>query len=130
MFPPYETEAVAITEVHRRDTTHDDTAKTTVLCVDTSSDVTTYIRELLKAAGYRVLTALNLPDALVLLVATRPAVVVVSAELNDVRSTRTADEFHRLAAARSLVLLPAGFSAHDARCGSRVLSAVRAAASV
>ena len=131
VFPPYETEAVAITEVHRRNTTHDDTATTTVLCVDTSSDVTTYIRELLKAAGYRVLTALNLPDALVLLVATRPAVVVVSAELNDVRSTRTADEFHRLAAARSLVLLPAGFSAHDAGdAAAEVLSAVRAAASV
>jgi len=131
VFPPYETEALAITEVHRRDTTHDDAAKTTVLCVDASSDVTAYIRELLKAAGYRALTALNLPDALVLLVATRPTVVVVSAELNGVRGTRAAEEFHRLAAARSLVLLPAGFSAQDAgHAASEVLSAVRAAASV
>jgi anti-sigma B factor antagonist len=131
VFPPYETEAVAITEVHRRDATDDAAAKTTVLCVDASSDVTTYIRELLKAAGYRVLTALNVPDALVLLIATSPAVVVVSAELNGVRGTRAAEEFHRLAAARSLVLLPAGFSAHDAGdAAAEVLSAVRAAASV
>jgi anti-sigma B factor antagonist len=131
VFPPYETEALAITEVHRRDTTHDDVAKTTVLCVDGSSNVTAYIRELLKAAGYRALTALNLPDALVLLVATRPAVVVVSAELNGVRGTRAAEEFHRLAAERSLVLLPAGFSAQDAgHAAAEVLSAVRAAASV
>jgi anti-sigma B factor antagonist len=131
VFPPYETEAVAIAAVHRGDTTRDDAAKTTVLCVDTSSDVTAYIRELLKAAGYRVLTALNLPDALILLVATGPTVVVVSAELNHVRGTRTADEFHRLAAARALVLLPAGFSAHDAGdAAAEVLSAVRAAASI
>ena len=131
VFPPYETEAVAITEVHRRHATADDVAEMTVLCVDTSSDVSTYLRELLKAAGYRVLTALNMPDALVLLVATRPTVVVVSAELNAQRGTRAADEFHRLAAARSLVLLPAGFSARDAGdAAAEVLSAVRAAASV
>jgi len=131
VFPPYETETVAITELHRRDTTHDDAVKTTVLCVDSSSDVTAYIRELLKAAGYRALTALNLPDALVLLVATRPAVVVVSAELNGVRGTRAAEEFQRLAATRSLVLLPTGFSAHDAGdAAAEVLSAVRAAVSL
>ena len=85
----------------------------------------------LKAAGYRVLTALNLPDALVLLIATEPTVVVVSAELNASRGTRTASEFQRLAAARPLVVLPAGFSAQDAgEAAADVLSAVRAAASV
>jgi len=130
VFPPYETEALAITEVHRRDATYD-AAKTTVLCVDASSDVSTYLRELLKAAGYRVLTALNVVDALVLLVATKPTVVVVSAELNSLRGTRAAEEFHRLAAERSLVVLPAGFSAHDAgEAASEVLSAVRGAASL
>jgi anti-sigma B factor antagonist len=131
VFPPYETEALAITEVHRRDTTHDDAAKTTVLCVDASSDVTTYLRELLKVAGYRVLTALNVADALVLLVATSPSIVVVSAQLNAVRGTRAAEDFHRLAAARALVVLPDGFSARDAGdAAAEVLSAVRAAASL
>src|SRR5262249_46674324 len=120
-----------ITEVHRRSATDDDTARTTILCVDASSDVSTYLRELLKAAGYRVLTTLNMPDALVLLVATCPSVVVISAELNALRGTRTAEEFHRLAAARSLVVRPAEFSARDAGdAAAEVLSAVRAAASV
>src|SRR5215831_6199129 len=49
VFPPYETEALAITEVHQRDATYDDIARTRVLCVDASSDVSTYLRELLKA---------------------------------------------------------------------------------
>ena len=65
------------------------------------------------AAGYRVLSAHSLPDALILLVATKPAVVVLSDELHAVRGTRTAEEFHRLAATRAVVTLPPGFSAFE-----------------
>src|SRR5205807_4644271 len=96
VFAPYETEGAAITEAHRGDDAS--LAGSTVLCVDQSTDVGAYLRELLKAAGYRVLTAHNLPDALILLIATRPAVVVVSEELHAIRSTHTAEEFHRIAA--------------------------------
>jgi anti-sigma B factor antagonist len=126
VFPPYETEAAAITEAHRTDAASEVNAgATTVLCVDVSADVSTYLRELLKAAGYRVLSAHNLPDALILLVASKPAVVVLSAELHALRGTRTAEEFHRLAAMRSVVALPHGFSSHDAGDASQdVLRAV------
>ena len=129
VFPPYETEAAAITEVHRADTGQDAvTAGTTVLCVEASTDVGTYLRELLKAAGYRVISAHNLPDALVLLTATQPKVVVVSAELRAFRSTRSAVEFHRLAEAGAVVELPRGFSGHEAgKAADEVLRAVRAA---
>jgi len=114
VFPPYDTEAAAITDVHRLDPSQQAGAKkTTVLCVDASTDVGVYLRELLKAAGYSVLTANNLPDALILLIATEPKVVVVGAELKAARGTRTAEEFHRLSAARAVVL-PEGFSGHEA----------------
>jgi anti-sigma B factor antagonist len=126
VFPPYETEAAAITEAHRQDS-EPDAGATTVLCVDASADIATYLRELLRAAGYRVISAHNLPDALILLVATQPAVVVLSADLQAAAGTRTADEFHRLAAARAVVTLPPGFSGHDAaEASEEVLLAVRA----
>jgi anti-sigma B factor antagonist len=132
VFTPYETEEAAISEAHSKDVSADSNAgATTVLCVDTSADVATYLRELLKAAGYRVLSAHNLPDALILLVAARPAVVVLGADLRSSRGTRTADEFHRMAASRAVVALPPGFSGHDAgEASQEVLRAVAAAASV
>jgi anti-sigma B factor antagonist len=126
VFPPYITEAAAITDAHRADAASGESA--TVLCVDASTDVGTYLRELLKAAGYRVLTAHNLPDALVLLIATKPKVIVVSAELHAARSTRTAEQFHQMAARRALITLPNGFSGHDAGdAAHEVLRAIEAA---
>jgi anti-sigma B factor antagonist len=126
VFPRYESEEAAIADVHRTDEGVGE-SDMTILCVDGSPDVGTYLRELLKAAGYYVLTAQNLPDALILLVATRPKVVVISADLAAQRSTRTADEFHRLASSRTVIELPKGFSALDAAsAGEDVLRAVAA----
>jgi hypothetical protein len=74
-----------------------------------------------------VVSTQNLPDALILMVAAQPAVVVISAELQAAGGTRTADEFHRQAATRGLVTLPPGFSGHDAaEASGEVLRAVRA----
>ena len=130
VFAPYETEAAAISEAHAKDhvVAGSNAGAATVLCVDTSADVATYLRELRKAAGYRVLSAHNLPDALILLVAAKPAVVVMGAELRSTSGTRTADEFHRMAAARAVVALPPGFSGRDAAEASQeVLQAIAAA---
>jgi anti-sigma B factor antagonist len=129
VFPPYETEAAAITEAHRQDVEPQAAAgSTTILCVDASVDVATYLRELLRAAGYRVVSAHNLPDALILLVATQPAVVLLSAELQAAGGTRTADEFRRLSSMRAIVTLPSGFSGHEAAEASQeVLRAIAAA---
>ena len=125
VFPPYETEAEAISEAYRRDSAG--AIEATVLCVDASADVNAYLRELLRAAGYKPITAQNLPDALILLRATNPKVVVVSAEVAGFHGTRTAEEFHRLAAGR-VVTLPSGFSGHDAGdAAGEVLRAVGAA---
>jgi hypothetical protein len=125
VFTPYECEADAVAEACRRDPLG--AAQTTVLCVDGSRDVTAYLREMLRAAGYRAISAQNLADATLLLIATKPKVVLVGAELGANRNSRMADEFHNLAAGR-LVTLPEGFSGRDAAdAAGEVLRAVAAA---
>ncbi len=127
VFQPYETEADSIADTYssskRHDTSLDDPD---VLCVDESPDVLTYLRELLKEAGYRTLTAANVPDALILLKATHPKIVVIAAELRSA-VTGAAEEFNRLASNGAVVELPPGFSGQDAgEAAEQVLQAVRA----
>ena len=114
VFQPYLTEADSITDLHRGsqgiDAAFDNPD---VLCVDESPDVLTYLRELLKEAGYRTLTAANIPDALILLKATRPKIVVIGAELRTAER-QSSEEFMNIASAGKVVELPAGFSGQDA----------------
>ena len=126
VFQPYETEADSIADLHRNsqgmDAAFDDPD---VLCVDESPDVLTYLRELLKEAGYRTLTAANIPDALILLKATRPKIVVIGAELRTA-GTQASEEFKNVASAGTVVELPAGFSRQDAgEAAQQVLQALR-----
>jgi len=126
VFQPYETEADPIAEVHRSSRTSDALSNPDVLCVDESDDVLAYLRELFKGAGYRAITAANLPDALILLRATGPKVVVISAALRAARSTRAAVEFHKSSESLSMIELLPDFSAHDAGdAATQVLDAVR-----
>jgi anti-sigma B factor antagonist len=123
---PHATEADAIVDAHRlrRDEAF---AGPDILCVDESRDVLAYLRELLKGAGFHPVTAANLPDALILLTATQPRVIVIGATMRGMRTTRSAEEFHRLANAQPLVELPEGFARQDAgEAGARVLDAIRA----
>jgi len=125
----YESEADAITAFYDRTKTGAvETTQADILCVANSPDVLAYVRELLTQAGYGVLAAGNLPDALVLLSATRPNLVIIDAQLWAMRGTRTADTFHKLADSVRLVELPADFSAQDAsEAGRLLLDRVRAA---
>jgi anti-sigma B factor antagonist len=98
-----------------------------ILCVDKSLDVLTYVCEALRQSGYGVMVADNLPDALMLLKASRPKAVVVSAELRAARDTWTAQAFNDLAQPSSVVELPEDFSSRDAaEAGQRLLDQVRA----
>ena len=100
--------------------------KSDVLCVDQSADVLAYVCEVLKQAEYGVLTAANLPDALMLLKATPPKVIVIGAMLRAARGTWSSDTFHSLSASIPTVELPADFSGHDAgEAGRRLLGEVR-----
>jgi anti-sigma B factor antagonist len=98
-----------------------------ILCVEASTDVLAYVRELLKQAGYGVITTDNLPDALTLLGATRPKLVIIGAELRAAITGHAADTFDRLAHALSVIELSADFSRHDAGdAGQALLEQIRA----
>jgi anti-sigma B factor antagonist len=123
IFESYASEAEAIAASYRSASSAGAPSRfsTDILCVDKSVDVQCYVREVLAQAGYGVLTAGNLPDALVLLQAARPKVVVIGAELRSLRNTQTAERFNGLADARPVVELPSGFSKDDAGIASRRL---------
>ncbi len=52
-----------------------------VLCIDRSTDVLAYLRELLRRAGYDAYTTDNLHDSVILMRVTPPGLVVVGADL-------------------------------------------------
>ena len=94
--------------------------------VQKSEDVLAYLRELLRSDGHRAMTASNLPDAVILLSAARPRVVVLGAALRAISGTRSAEEFRRLSAGCALVDLPPGFARQEAGdAAEHVLAAVR-----
>ena len=94
---------------------------TDILCVVESSDVQALVREVLGANRYGVLTAGNLPDALILLQATQPKLIVVSSELRRTQGTHTAEKFNRLLDALAVVELPPDFGSRDADDSARML---------
>jgi hypothetical protein len=85
-----------------------------ILCVDRSADVLAYLKELLRQAGYEAITSTNIPDALTLLRATQPKVVVVGATLRSHAATRASVAFTALSSARGVIDLPENFSIDDA----------------
>lgn len=128
VFDSYESEAAAIASFYERAKAPDAPYRfdTDILCVETSADVLAYVRELLGQAGYGVMTAGNLPDALTLLRATQPKLVVIGADLRSSRATESAERFNRLVDALPVVKLPADFSRHEAgEAGQQLLDQVR-----
>jgi anti-anti-sigma factor len=131
VFQPYETEADSIADIHRGTRGSESSFENPdVLCVDQSPDVLTYLREVLKEAGYRTLTAANIPDALILLKATHPRIVVIGAELR-AGGAPAIGEFNSIASAGAIVELPPGFSGQDAgEAAQQVLQALRVGGTV
>ena len=127
---PYDSEEDALVDAHRqaRDVSRS-TIGPQILCVDTSPDVLAYLRVVLKEAGYGVLTAGNLADALILLIGARPSIIVINAELNAASGTHSAEQFRKHASTRTVLELPAGFAAQEAAAAAQhVLDAIRAIA--
>jgi anti-anti-sigma factor len=121
---PFDSEGRAIVDAHMAG--RETFAAPDVLCVDESEDVLAYVRELLRRDGHRAMTASNLPDAVILLSAMRPRVVLIGASLGAVSGTRSADEFRRLSAACARVDLPPGFARQEAGdAAESLLAAVR-----
>jgi anti-sigma B factor antagonist len=126
-FESYPTEADAIASFY------EDTATTEagdlyadILCVDPSPDLLAYVRAVLREAGYGVMTAANVYDALILLRAARPRAVVVGAGVRAARGTESAETFNRLADALPVIELESGFSSEDAGdAGRRLLDRLK-----
>jgi anti-sigma B factor antagonist len=89
-----------------------DSGGVTVLCVDASSDVLAYLRELLRRAGYNVLSSNNLRDAIILMRAARPALLVTGANLN--APSGIWESFRGLTAKVPVIELGEAFSTSDA----------------
>jgi CheY-like chemotaxis protein len=92
-----------------------------ILCVQEAADVGAYVSEVLRQAGYRVITLGNLPDALMLFKGSRPKLVLISAELRAARGTWTAETFNAQTRSVPVIELPSDFSARDAEVSSRAL---------
>jgi anti-sigma B factor antagonist len=127
LFETHESEESAISAFYRRATAPDEVRESgpAVLCVDQSSDVLAYLRELLKRGGHQVHTTSSLRDALILLRATHPALLVLGPSLSASPATRQAFESAR--ARLPVVELGSEFSTLDAgEAASRLLESVQA----
>lgn len=90
-----------------------------VLCVDASSDLLAYLSALLQRAGYEIFTTRILSDAVTLLKATRPDVVILGPAIH---ADARAMQMLRQADSQVLVLpLPADFSTSEASQAGREL---------
>ena len=123
----YESEADAIAAFyHRSKTAARPFLDCDILCVHQSADVVAYLRGVLRQASYGVIASDNMPDALTLITATSPKLVVIDAAMRASRDTRAADQFNRLVDALPVLELPPDFSGRDAGdAGSELLEQVR-----
>lgn len=95
------------------------------MCVDYSADVPAYLRELLGRAGFEVVSSNFLPDALLLLRATHPALVVLGPNLKGSGGTRQA--FDQQCSKLPVVELGQEFSTqHAGEAGTDLLRKVQA----
>lgn len=84
-----------------------------VLCVGKSAELLTYTQEVLRQAGLSVTTVNNLPDAVTLLKATTPQVVLVDHEVRSAGTAGTVDIFNRLIGPLAVVDLSSDFARQD-----------------
>ncbi len=127
VFDTHESEEDAVSAFYKRNTTPERVAidGQSVLCVDQSADVLAYLRELLRSAGYNVLTNSNLYDSLILLRATRPSLIILGPNLMASQGTQAG--FTAACATAPVVELGNEFSTLDAgQAASDLLEKIRA----
>jgi anti-sigma B factor antagonist len=128
LFDTHESELEAISAFNRGTTSSTVAASSEIriLCVDRSSDVLAYLRELLLRAGYNPLTNNSIHDALLLLNAARPKLVILGPNPPSEHPTETWEKFRKAAARVPLVELENDFSSREAgQAGAQLLITVR-----
>jgi anti-sigma B factor antagonist len=84
-----------------------------VLCVYESTDVCTFLRELLCSAGYNALTTVSIDDAKILLKATKAKLAVISSRLQSVYGKPTRKAFEEIDPGVTLLVLDENFATQD-----------------
>jgi len=129
VFDCYESEAEAIAAFYRAPTGSSRPSPfiaPNVLCVGKSVELLTYMQEVLRQAGLSVTAIDNLLDAVTLLKATSPKVVLVAHELRSAGSAGMVEMFNRLTATVAVVELPPDFARQDPiETGPRLVDRVR-----
>ena len=125
LFGVYGSEAEAIAACYQagKPSQSPDTFHTDILCVDESPDALAYVRELLKRAGFGVLTATNIADAAVLSTTTRPKIVIISAALRSITGIHSFTRSNGEAGRPTVIDLPQDFSKDEAGHAARDLLA-------
>src|SRR5689334_20378802 len=97
-----------------------------VLCIHPSVDTLVYLREVLRRSGYDAVTTSNLPDAIVLLKATAPALVILADHMQSARGRATAAMLQEVRPGLPVILLQQDFSHQEAgEAGNWLLQSVR-----
>jgi anti-sigma B factor antagonist len=127
LFELVDTEAAAVDAFQRRTAVaRPHGMGTDVLCVHKSSSVLTFIGESLRQAGYRVTTTASLSEAVMLLQASSPKVVIVATAFRTSRDTKTAETFNALLGDRVVIDLPDAFASDDAdAAGAKLFAEVQ-----
>ena len=129
VFDCYESEGEAIAALYRRPAASPRPSPfiaPNVLCVGRSAELLTYVQEVLRQAGLSVTTVDNLPDAVTLLKAMTPKVVLVDHELRSAGSTGMIETFDRLVHTLAVVELPLDFARQDPiETGPQLVARVR-----
>lgn len=100
-------------------------ARPRILCVFESTDVCTFLREVLCGAGYNALTTVNIDDARILLKATKAKLVVLSARMQSVYGKPTRKVLEEIDPAVSLHVLDENFATQDpGEAAEKLLSCV------
>jgi len=100
-------------------------ARPRMLCVCESTDVGTFLREVLCSAGYNALTTATVDDARILLKATKAKLVVISARLQSVHGKPTRKAFEEIDPSVTLFFLDDDFANQDpGEAAQKLLSGV------
>jgi hypothetical protein len=97
-----------------------------LVCIHSSVDVLAYLRELLRHAGYAVMTTDSIADGLTLIRATEPKVVVMEAALRNKMTGGMPDVFKQFTDKTYVIDLPPHFATDDATAtGPRLLEELK-----
>jgi anti-anti-sigma factor len=102
-------------------------SKTRILCIDTSSDLLAYVNALLKRSGYEVFTTRHTSDAMTLMGAARPRMLICGPGLSALPAREAVVEKFRQSGPNVHILhLPPDFSTAEAgQAGADLVTRVR-----